>query len=70
MTEVSIRTNPAQRRAAGAVSAARPRRERRLDGVCRQPAGWPADRRRFENLATFSLLVGFAVMMYLDATLG
>ena len=26
--------------------------------------------RGFENLATFSLLVGFAVMMYLDATLG
>lgn len=27
-------------------------------------------RRSFENLATFSLLVGFACMMYLDATLG
>ena len=26
--------------------------------------------RGFENLATFSLLVGFALMMYLDATLG
>jgi ZIP family zinc transporter len=26
--------------------------------------------RGFENLATFSLLVGFGVMMYLDATLG
>lgn len=26
--------------------------------------------RGFENVATFSLLVGFAVMMYLDATLG
>jgi ZIP family zinc transporter len=27
-------------------------------------------RRGFENLATFSLLIGFACMMYLDATLG
>lgn len=27
-------------------------------------------RRDFENLATFSLLIGFAFMMYLDATLG
>jgi ZIP family zinc transporter len=27
-------------------------------------------RRGFENLATFSLLIGFAFMMYLDATLG
>jgi ZIP family zinc transporter len=27
-------------------------------------------RRGFENLATFSLLIGFAGMMYLDATLG
>lgn len=27
-------------------------------------------RRGFENLATFSLLIGFVVMMYLDATLG
>jgi ZIP family zinc transporter len=27
-------------------------------------------RRGFENLATFSLLVGFVGMMYLDATLG
>jgi ZIP family zinc transporter len=26
--------------------------------------------RGFENLATFSLLAGFALMMYLDATLG
>lgn len=27
-------------------------------------------RRGYENLATFSLLIGFAVMMYLDSTLG
>lgn len=27
-------------------------------------------RRGFENIATFSLLIGFVVMMYLDATLG
>jgi ZIP family zinc transporter len=27
-------------------------------------------RRGFENLATFSLLLGFVGMMYLDATLG
>ena len=27
-------------------------------------------RRGFEGLATFSLLIGFAYMMYLDATMG
>ncbi len=26
--------------------------------------------RGYQNLATFSLLIGFACMMYLDATLG